>query len=134
MDERLNTYFEYIENVLGVKQIYIDVSEQEVINAKLLVVVEQLQSMTADEKELLEKMITALQVEQSFITMVDSAQLKNKKINAEFVLKMLNTQQLPKETESTQQITYSSAILIKQPQLKKEAWAHLQKLIAHFKK
>ena len=134
MDERLEAYFEYIENVLGVKQIYIDASEQEVINTKLLVVVEQLQALTVAETELLEKMIAAMQIDMSFIKMIDESQLKNKKYNAEFVLKMLNTQQLPEEKNSTQQVTYSAAVLIKQPQLKKEAWAHLQKVISHFKK
>ena len=134
MDERLEAYFEYIENVLGVKQIYIDASEQEVINTKLLVVVEQLQALTVAETELLEKMIAAMQIDMSFIKMIDESQLKNKKYNAEFVLKMLNTQQLPEEKNSNQQVTYSAAVLIKQPQLKKEAWAHLQKVISHFKK
>lgn len=134
MDERLDAYFDYIENVLGVKQIYLDSSEQEVITAKLLVVVEGLQSMTAAESELLEKMIAAMQIDMSFIKMIDSSQLKNKKHNAEFVLKMLNTQQLPQVQDANEQVTYSSAVLIKQPQLKKEAWAHLQKVIAHFKK
>lgn len=134
MDERLEAYFEYIENVLGVKQIYLDPSEQEVINTKLLVVVEQLQALTVAETDLLEKMIAAMQIDMSFIKMIDEAQLKNKKYNAEFVLKMLNTQQLPQASEVHQQVTYSSAVLIKQPQLKKEAWAHLQKVITHFKK
>lgn len=134
MDERLEAYFEYIENVLGVKQIYLDTSEQEVIEAKLLVVVEQLQSMAVAETELLEKMIAAMKIDLSFIKMIDEAQLKNKKYNAEFVLKMLNTQQLPQVSERNQQVTYSSAVLIKQPQLKKDAWEHLQKVIAHFKK
>lgn len=134
MDERLNAYFDYIENALGVKQIYLDASEQDVIGAKLLVVVEQLQSMSAVESELLEKMIAAMQIDMSFIKMIDSAQLKNKKYNADFVLKMLNTQQLPIAQTNNEQITYSSAVLVQHPQLKKEAWAHLQKVIAHFKK
>jgi hypothetical protein len=134
MDERLDAYFDYIENVLGVKQIYLDTSDYEVISAKLLVLVEQLQSMTVAEKELLEKMIAAMQIDASFIKIVDESQIKNKKFNAEFVLKMLNTQQLPEVQDSQQQVTYSSMILLKQPQLKKEAWAHLQKVIAYFKK
>ncbi len=134
MDERLEAYFDYIENVLGVKQIYLEASEQEVIETKLLVVVEQLQSLTVDEVALLEKMIAAMQIDMSLIKMIDEAKLKNKKYNADFVLKMLNTQQLPQVFEINHQVTYSSAVLLKNPKLKGEAWAHLQKVIAHFKK
>ena len=134
MDETLNAYFDYIENVLGVKQIYLDNSDQDIISTKLLIVVENLQSMNSAETELLEKMVAAMQIDMNLIKMIDSNQLSHKKYQAEFVLKMLNTQQLMHSTNNNEQVTYSSEVLVKQPQLKKEAWAHLQKVIAYFKK
>lgn len=133
MGEDLSVYFEYIENVLGVKQIYLDAGEQPTIEADLLVVVQNLNSMPVNEKELLEKMIASMQIDLNLIKIIDENDCKNKNISARFVLTMLNSQQLPTANEANKQSTYSASILIKQTQLKKEAWAHLQKVIAFYK-
>ena len=133
MGEDLSVYFEYVENVLGVKQIYLDAADQPTIEGDLLVVVQNLNSMPANEKELLEKMVASMQIDLNLIKIIDQSECKNKKISARFVLTMLNSQQLPIASEPNKQNTYSASVLIKQTQLKKEAWSQLQKVIAFYK-
>lgn len=133
MAEDLSVYFDYIENVLGVKQIYLDAADQPVIEADLLVLVQNLNSMSEAERDLTDKMIASMKIDLNLIKVLDESDSKNKNINARFILTLLNTQQLPPVSAGDRQVTYSAGVLIKQTQLKKEAWAHLQKVIAFYK-
>ena len=125
-------YFEYVGNVLGVKSFYLepgfDLSMS--THTPLLVVVEDLSTYSAEESDLLEKMVAALKLDASLIKIVD---LKNSTtVSSDFKIYFTDRELSVGGTEANQVSTYSPRVLLKKAILKKQAWNDLQKVIQFF--
>ena len=66
-------YFDYVENVLGVKSIMLNPKQ----NTPLLIAVEDLLTYSADEQDLLGKMVGALKIDPAKISIVDMNEAGN---------------------------------------------------------
>ena len=118
-------YFDFVENVLGVKSIMLNPKQ----NTPLLIAVENLSSYTAEEQELLGKMVGALKIDIGKISIVDLSKAQN--YQPEFVICFQNQ---PNEKTSMKNTltTFSPRALLKKPELKKNAWNDLQKFLTYF--
>ncbi len=124
-----NDYFEYVENVLGVKSIILNSSNSIHETHPLLICVENFADYTSDEKDLLAKMIAALKIESEKIKVVSLSEKQNFK--SDYLICFVD--QTLENTEMTNSIsTFSPRVLLKKPELKKPAWAELQKVISFF--
>ena len=137
MDNRAS-YFDYVINVLGVKTIYRDFSEPAAESIPLLVQVEKHQTYSAEESELLEKMLTALKIDFSFISVVGFDQVEglvSNSIQCEYNLIFCDSPERFRtqlSVQADQVVTYSPRRLLHEASLKKQAWADLQNLIQFF--
>ncbi|MCC2679041.1 MAG: hypothetical protein K0R29_1617 [Pseudobdellovibrio sp.] len=134
-----NDYFDYVSSVLGVKSVYIEpVSPQEAHNAgataskeviPLLVSVENLAQYSADERDLLEKMISALKIDLNKIKVCDVSQVAN----FEFAY-LIQFSEAPVAASNSENvlITHSPRVLLKNPALKKQVWNEFQTVIKFF--
>ena len=118
-------YFDFVETVLGVKSIMLNPKQ----NTPLLIAVENLSSYTAEEQELLGKMVGALKIDIGKISIVDLSKAQN--YQPEFVICFQNQ---PNEKTSMKNTltTFSPRALLKKPELKKNAWNDLQKFLTYF--
>lgn len=128
MDER-EDYFDYVSQVLGVKNIFISPGES-LDSVPLLIVVENLAAYSAEEKELLDKMVTALKQDPSQIKIADMA--SEPKINFEFVVRFVSSPQ-PNANENQLNV-FSPQVLLNKPELKKQVWSDMQNVIKYFAK
>lgn len=131
-------YFNYVSSVLGVKSAYIEADTagtdlQATEAVPLMVLVENLSQYTAEEKDLLEKMITALKIDINKIKIFDLQNLQpTQQTQFEFLLTFSEN---PAQTTSNDEnflITYSPRILVQNAALKKQVWNDLQKVIKFF--
>jgi hypothetical protein len=129
-------YFEYLENVLGIKSIIEDslaahapVAAQAKVT-ELLFCVENYKLYNDKELDLLQKMITAVKVDPSKIKICDLIEHDQyqKKVCVLFVDDLLKVS--AKADLVVKAI--SPRILINKPELKKVAWAELQKVLQYF--
>lgn len=118
-------YFEYVENVLGVKSIMLSPKQ----NTTLLVAVESLTTYSAEEHDLLGKMVGALKIDSAKISIVDLAEAQN--FQPEFFICFQN-QPVEKAPVKNTMTTFSPRTLLKKPELKKNAWNDLQKFLTYF--
>lgn len=118
-------YFDYVENVLGVKAIMLNPKQ----NTLLLVMVEGLATYNSDEHDLLGKMVSALKIEATKISIVDAAEAQN--FQPEFII-CLQNQPIEKTPLKNTITTFSPRTLLKKPELKKNAWNDLQKFLTYF--
>ena len=130
---------EYFEQVLGVKNVIVPASA-EVVPAqyKIHFFVEDLESYTAAEKELLGKMIQAMRLQKK-----DYQVLNLQESKYQDVVKIVNSGQVKNMGQSVGQIvvfkndpqkmdeTYSPRRLLKEPAFKKIAWDFLQKRMSN---
>ncbi|AGH95255.1 hypothetical protein [Pseudobdellovibrio exovorus] len=130
-------YFSYLENVLGIKTVLIDQASQQAssqqIKSPLIFLVEGLSSYSADETELLNKMIAALKIDLSQVQAVDSQ--ISASCEAEFTVHFVDHlgASLPRiPTGETVLVTHSPRFLLKNAAFKKQAWDDLQKVIRFF--
>lgn len=118
-------YFDYVENVLGVKSIMLNAKQ----NTPLLIAVENLNSYNVEEQDLLGKMVGAIKVDLQRISLVDLSEAE--KFQSEFSVYFMN-QPSEKQTLKNTVTTFSPRILLKKAELKKNAWADLQKVLTYF--
>ena len=118
-------YFDYVENVLGVKSILLSPKQ----NIPLLIAVENYTDYSPDENELLQKMIAALKVDSKNISLVDLTEEGG--FQPEFTL-FLMIQPHDKQAAENSVTTFSPRALLKKTELKKSAWSDLQKVITYF--
>ncbi len=124
-----STYIDYVQNVLGVKSIMRDADDAPSLIQKSLVVrVQNLSSYSEAEKDLLSKMLAALKLDPSVYTVVESGSDEEKTFCANLILDFADE----RVEASDRVLTYSPRTLGLKPDLKKVAWADLQKIIAAF--
>lgn len=138
-------YFDYIATVLGVKSIYLEdqlvraseasqaldgVAARSKIYIPLLVTVEELSHYASEEKELLEKMVSALKVDVDKVKVVDATTDINN-FEYSFLLKFSDN---PRPAVGLEAVltTHSPRMLLKNPSLKKQVWNEFQTIIKFF--
>lgn len=143
-------YMDYVSDVLGVKSILLNKELSESRESTgilsgtmqvvpLLIYVANLNDYTADENDLLTKMIGALKMAPESIKVISLDILYNEteKFQSNFTIYFLdelnksNGFQVSSENVIT---TYSPRFLLKNPEYKKNAWNDLQKVITYFVK
>jgi hypothetical protein len=124
----VETYFEYVENVLGIKQVLtsrIDFSTTNTsIETPLLISVSDLLSYSDIENELLYKMIAALKMDPASYIVVDASSSDGYSCHVE-----LRFTDAPQTSTENQIQTYSPRTLVKKPELKKQTWTEMQKVL-----
>ncbi|MBC7466274.1 MAG: hypothetical protein H7256_09800 [Bdellovibrio sp.] len=130
----VETYFEFVENVLGIKQVLLDRTVETMADEiaagtppheiQILISVQDLENYSAPEKELLYKMIQALQLKPESYLVIDTAQKTGYLAQHE-----LSFADSPKPSTADLIETYSPRVLISKPALKKAAWTEMQKLL-----
>lgn len=126
-------YFEYLENVLGIKSILLSQMIEEgasIIATELLFCVQNFQTYTEAETDLLSKMIAAVKVDPSRLKICDLQNANQFDTNCLVVFQ--DEAQAPPIKASLTIQTFSPRLLIKKPELKKQAWTELQKVLQHF--
>ena len=118
-------YFDYVENVLGVKSIMLNPKQ----DTPLLIAVENLNSYSVEEQDLLGKMVGALKVDLQKISLIDLSEAE--KFQSEFTVYFMN-QPIEKQSSKNTVTTFSPRILLKKAELKKNAWTDLQKVLTYF--
>ena len=118
-------YFQYVQDVLGIKNVFFPAKDSNSKNIELLILVDNLKSYSPEESELLHKMIEALKLDPKKYQIVDS-QDSNSKANYQLLL----ADQVPQSTESLNcTATYSPRRLLAEPHLKKVAWVAMQSVL-----
>jgi len=126
-------YFEYLENVLGIKTILqsqVIETGAPIVTIELLFCVQNLHSYTEAETDLLYKMIAAVKVDGSRLKVCDLQEATKFETNC-LVIFQDETLNSPVKAGLTIQ-TFSPRLLMKKPDLKKQAWTELQKVLQHF--
>lgn len=118
-------YFDFVENVLGVKSIMLNPKQ----HTPLLIAVENLNSYSVEEQDLLSKMVGALKVDLQKISLVDLSEAE--KFQSEFTVYFMN-QPIEKQSSKNAVTTFAPRILLKKAELKKNAWTDLQKVLTYF--
>jgi len=123
-------YLEYIENVLGVRSVLIspDAMSTEILAIPLLIAVQDYNSYQVEEKELLGKMIAALKIDPKYIQICDLNHIHE--YRPEFQITFAE-QVGASQTRLVQ--TLAPRVLLKKPELKKQAWDDLQPVIHFFR-
>ncbi len=122
-------YFLYVQDVLGIKNVFLPATEPTAVTTELLILVENLESYTPAESELLHKMIEALKLDTSKYQIINSHD-DNLKANYQLLL----ADQVPQTTDSPNcTTTYSPRRLLAEPNLKKVAWTSMQSVLKKIK-
>ena len=125
-------YFDFIENVLGVKSIFLNqTTANENIKTPLLICVENFEDYNFDEKDLLAKMIGALKIDLQLIKV--SSQIESDKYISDFTIYFVNNLGAKNLMQTNIVTTYSPRFLLKNANFKKNVWNDLQKVIVYFR-
>ena len=126
-------YFDYIENVLGVKSVLLDPASDPVSfqSVPLLFAVENYNSYNVEENELLGKMISALKIDLQKIKITELQETTG--FQTDFCVYFVDDINAKTDSEGPTLKTYSPRFLLKNPDAKKQAWSDLQKVIQFFK-
>lgn len=121
-------YFNYVIDVLGVREILLDGHTMEAHEQiPLLVLVQNYATYNEEEKELLVKMIGAMKIEPQKMAVTDLSQLTVD--SYQYALYLCD--EISDVSRPANEIqTYSPRVLLQKPELKKVAWSALQKMIA----
>lgn len=132
MSQEKDDYFDYVENVLGVKSILLTAipKTENQIQVELLFCVQNYKSYSTEEFDLLQKMIAAVKVDPSRLMVCDLAEATKFEVKA-LVVFQDETQVDPVKAQLTVK-TYSPRLLLKKSELKKQAWTELQKILQFF--
>lgn len=132
MHDSKTDYFEYLENVLGIKSILQDSipAQEKPIPIDLLFCVHNYKTYSAEEIDLLQKMIAAVKVEPSRLKVCDLMEANKFETKALVIFEDEVVQTLILAQVSVQ--TFSPRVLLKKPELKKQAWTELQKILQFF--
>ena len=126
----LKNYFKYIQDVLGITQVFNKKSLLMTPSHQLVIAILDLNNYSFAEKSLLDKMIVALNYDQQRIRVQD--------ITADpgtFNFKLILTDEIGSHENFQENIviTYSPRRLLQEPALKKAAWAAMQMLMQKIK-
>lgn len=126
-------YFEYLENVLGIKTILqsVDLFSEEVTATELLFCVQDYENYSEEEKDLLQKMISAVKVDASRLKVCDSKNIKRYETECLVIFEDIPQQNTNLSAKFAIH-TFSPRVLLKKPELKKQAWTDLQKILPYF--
>ncbi|MFZ3231672.1 MAG: hypothetical protein WA160_15795 [Pseudobdellovibrio sp.] len=128
----LEEYFDFAENILGIKQIHVrqTLSESTQMNSvRLLITVLDLESYSEIEIELLYKMISALQLDEAIYAVVNPSQKQNYPHQYELAfVDSVSPKVIGGTTDSIME-THSPRVLVRLPALKKQAWQDMQSLL-----
>ncbi len=137
MSDPRHQYIDYVQNVLGVKNLVLEPEQtgelSAVVQVKPLIVrIENLSTYTAEENDLLSKMLAALKLDVSQYDVVELH--RDAHGPAQLYLDMFDANPQPASGSINSQsvTTFSARTLLRQPQLKKIAWVELQKVISFF--
>lgn len=124
-------YFDYLENVLGINTILLDPQPDEVTEkVPLLIAVQNLTTYSDPEKDLLGKMVGALKIDIEKIKVVDLLQAT--RFHAEFTIHFVDDVAAGPAPQENAITTHSPRHLTHHPELKKQAWTEMQKVVQHF--
>ncbi len=126
MREATQNYFEYVEKVLGVKSLLLD----QVTQTDLLFCIQNLATYSEAEKELLHKMISAIKLDSEQTKCCDLSQ--RNQFQARLAMLLIDDWAPQNTLNSDILSAFSPRILLKKPELKKLAWAELQKIPLFF--
>lgn len=118
-------YLNYLDQVVGVKSVVL--TTEQTIKIPLLVVVENYKRLTPEEDDLLKKMLSALNLNSAHLLVCDLSERAS--YQPQFILTLSSQNQGAQTGFKNEVSTYSPSQLIKQPELKKTAWAEMQKLM-----
>ena len=130
-------YIEYVRNVLGVKSIYnepvveSDIASAGIQEVTLAVYIQDFNQYTAEEIDLLQKMLAALKISSQEIALIDIAD-QSIRVNSKMNVFLTDELKLNHQLQPNEIHTYSSRTLLKKPALKKAAWDELQKILRFF--
>ena len=125
----LKVYFKYVQEVLGIRQIFTKSSSMESAvqeNITVLIAVKDLKSYNLEENNLLEKMISALKLTPEQMLIIDRADLAPL---SRYRLNLNDEAADSLTTDPSLFNTWSPRHLLQNPGLKKDAWAVMQKLL-----
>jgi hypothetical protein len=132
MSDKQN-YFDYVENVLGVKSLLADLTKESTFHhTPILITIENYEQYSEAETDLLSKMISALKIDINKIKIVDNRNSKN--FTADFYVHFVDVKPNFAKTEDKLVITHSPKFLLQNSEFKKIAWNDLQKVITYFSK
>ena len=125
----LKLYLNYVQDVLGIKQIFMNSSvlaPMKIRTVTVLIFIENLKTYSLEENTLLEKMISALRLEaQQFLILEEHPA----QYFSGYQLYFLDDVTSSVEIKPQEFKTWSPRLLLQKPELKKEAWAVMQSLL-----
>ncbi len=127
MAKRIQDYLNYVKDVLGIEHLFF--IDDQLTAKKIVISVVDFNLFSAAERELLEKMISALQLDSKSFIVIDSSDLAL--YQPEYLLKLssvITTGHSPNTVE-----TYSPRLLLTSPELKKTAWSDMQIFLQRIK-
>ncbi len=116
-------YLNYAKDVLGIKHLFF-IGEQVTLK-KVVVSVTDLKDFSGPERELLDKMISALNLDSQTTVVIDSNDLVHYK--PQFLLKLSVTVSVDQPVNTIE--TFSPRLLMDNPGLKKQAWSQMQSFL-----
>ncbi|MBC7421257.1 MAG: hypothetical protein H7328_11065 [Bdellovibrio sp.] len=127
-----NDYIDYVRNVLGVKAIFSNEISEQITPEEipLLVRVQDFNSYSAEEKDLLTKMLAALKIPNEYSRTFDLAE--NPNVVCKVAVYLTDELKSMKDLLPNEIHTYSPRVLLHTPALKKAAWDELQKVLRFF--
>lgn len=129
MSNDLLDYFNYLKEVVGISEIILEKNQDSAATKNIIVAIQDYANYTASEQELLSKMLEALKIDMNFFVKIDITECNH----TDFLFKIeFLDQPNQKNSEPNQITTFSPRTLLKKPELKKNVWADLQKVIAYF--
>lgn len=127
LNENRSQYLsEYLQKTLGVSQILNQKSEQSLStepSVDLGFFIEEYATYSEVEKELLQKMITAMKLNDKQYQILDLSEKNNPQINFKFIIEFTNH-------PSSESQTYSPRNLLLHPENKKNTWDFLKKIMS----
>lgn len=121
----VKNYINYVKDVLGIKHLFF--ISKNPADKKLLIVVTDLETYSLEENKLLEKMVSALKLEQADLSIVDHKNLTQ--FSARYFLKLVDDITDGEKNSVHTVYTFSPRALLKNAQLKKKAWADMQEFL-----
>ena len=125
----IKNYLNYVKDVLGIKHLFLTSKILEV--KKLLIAVTDLDTYSAEENKLLQKMVAALKLEPADTVIIDIKNLNQH--SALYFLKLVDELNNDQSSSSDTVCTFSPRALLKNAQHKKKAWADMQGFLSLFK-
>ncbi len=116
-------YLNYAKDVLGIKHLFF--IDEQVTSKKVVVSVTDLKDFSEPERALLDKMISALNLDSQTTVVIDSNDLVLYK--PQFLLKLSATVSVDQPVNTIE--TFSPRLLMDNSGLKKQAWSQMQSFL-----